>query len=624
MNAQSIRKEFLEYFASKGHAVVPSSSLIPDNDASVLLTTAGMQQFKPYFLGQRDPKEDFGANRLCSVQKCYRTSDIEPVGDASHHTFFEMLGNFAMHDYFKPEAIAFAWEFLTKKMHLHKDRLWATYYAGDELVGEDSEAAKLWEEYLPKERIQGFGRDANWWGPPGNTGSCGPCAELHYDMTEKACALGEQCKPNCACGRFVELWNLVFTEYEKNEKGEFTPLPTKNIDTGMGLERLATVVQKKQSNYETDLFAPIFEFLEKDEHFGQLEFASENLKRMRIVADHIRGAVFLLADGVRFSNKDRGYVLRRVVRRAIDQYASLELTFAGIVETIVSMYEMPYPYLREHQSEIVSLLEKELEGYRRVLKADVTVVYKKVQKQLGSQELEEMTERTPSERDISAEEAFRLFTSYGFSPDRLKKEGYRFDEAAFQEFLKQHQDVSRSQSGKVTGFHGGLADTKPNTVRGHTATHLLQAALREVLGNHVAQKGSNITTERVRFDFLHPDKMTPEQIQQVEQIVNEKIKADLPVYKKWYTVAEAKEIGALGLFEERYGDKVSVYLMGSEDPAKVFSKEFCGGPHVAHTGLIGSFKISKEESSSAGVRRIKALVGESLDPSLAGKEIETL
>jgi alanyl-tRNA synthetase len=582
-----------------------------------------MQQFKPYFLGTKDPVKDFGAKRLTSSQKSFRTSDIEPVGDESHNTFFEMLGNFAVNDYFKAEAIAFAWEFLTKKLHLDSKSLWATIYAGDDLVGRDSEAETLWAQLLPKERIAAFGRDSNWWGPPGETGSCGPCTEVHVDRTGKACELGKKCLPNCGCGRFLELWNLVFTEFEKTKAGEFVQLPTKNIDTGMGLERLALVVQGKSAIFETDLFAPLIEALEKHPAFGRLEADAENLKRTRIVADHLRAAVFLIADGVEFSNKTQGYVLRRIVRRAIDQFQSMEIDFSPLVAAIAETYADPYPELKTSTPAITAAMARELEIYHRILKADVTSVYTKLHKRLGGQGATPAEEESavPSGRPLTPEEAYHLYTTYGFSPDRLKREGYVFDAAAFDEQLKKHQDLSRSTQG---AFHGGLADHEPNTVRGHTATHLLQQALRDVLGPGIAQKGSNITTERVRFDFVHPEKMTPEQVAEVERIVNEKIAADLTVYKKLITLEEANAMGAIGLFEEKYGDKVSVYLIGSDDPAKAYSKEFCGGPHVTHTGLIGGMKITKEESSSAGIRRMKALVGEALDPALKGTTVEAL
>lgn len=622
MDANHLRQKFLEYFNKHKHVTVPASSLLPDNDPSVLLTTAGMQQFKPYFLGQKDPVKDFGAKRLTSVQKCFRTSDIEPVGDESHNTFFEMLGNFSIADYFKAEAIDFAWEFLTKKAHVDQKRLWVTIYAGDQLVAKDTEAESLWQKHVPPERITAFGRESNWWGPPGETGSCGPSSELHYDRTEQACIKGQACLPNCECGRFVELWNLVFTEYEKTKKGEFVLLPTKNIDTGLGLERLAMVAQHKANIFETDLFTPLFKTLEQHPAFGKLDNDSENTRRLRIVADHLRGAVFLLNDGVVFSNKAQGYVLRRIVRRAIDQFQSMEIDFTPIVGTIVSEYSGVYPELLKNSQAIVAHLDHELDLYHRILKSDVTNVYKKLHKNLGSEaKVDDPNQAGPSSRSLTPEEAYHLYTTYGFSPDRLRREGYTFDEAAFQDQLKQHQVLSRAGQGT---FHSGLADTEPNTVRGHTATHLLQQALREVLGPHVEQKGSNITVERVRFDFSQSDKLTEEQVRAVERIVNEKISSDLPVIKKLVTLEEANLLGAIGLFEEKYGDKVSVYMIGSDDPALSYSKEFCAGPHVAHTGLIGGFKIVKEESSSAGIRRIKALVGEALDPSLKGKPVETL
>lgn len=598
----------------RGHAVVPSSSLIPDNDPSVLLTTAGMQQFKPYFLGQRDAKADFGSRRLVSVQKCFRTSDIEPVGDEYHNTFFEMLGNFAIGDYGKAEAIDWAWELLIDALHVSSDRLWATFFAGDsefkgdDAVPKDSAAQTHWLKHLPPERVLAFGRETNWWGPPGETGSCGPSSEIHYDRTGQPCSKGDKCLPNCDCGRFVELWNLVFTEFEKTRAGHFKPLPTKNIDTGLGLERLAMVVQKKPTIFDTDLFEPITGAVKDDPAFGQLPSASEDSRRVRIVADHLRAAAFLLADGVRFSNKTQGYTLRRIVRRAIDQFQEPTFKIGSIVDATLNVYRQPYPELKEKQSEIVSLIQQEADAYSRLIKADIHSVFVKMKKQRGeTHALEAEPAGTPSARPISADEAFHLYTTYGFSPERLKRDGYTFDEAEFQTKLKEHQAISKS--GQVQ-FKGGLADDQPNTIRGHTATHLLQQALRDVLGSQVSQKGSSITAERVRFDFVQPDKLTSEQIKQVEAIVNQKIQADLPVFNKVVSLDEARAMGATGLFEEKYGDNVSVYLIGSADPAQAYSKEFCGGPHVSSTGQIGQFKITKEEASSAGVRRIRAEVGE--------------
>lgn len=622
MDSNHLRKTFLEYFKKNGHVVVTSSSLIPDNDPSVLLTTAGMQQFKPYFLGTNDPVNDFGSPRLASVQKCFRTSDIEPVGDESHNTFFEMLGNFSINDYFKDEAIVFAWEFLTKRLHITEDRLWITIYAGDELVDRDREAEAVWRRFVPDARISAFGRESNWWGPAGKTGSCGPSSEIHYDRTAAPCERGAACLPNCPCNRFVELWNLVFTEFEKKRDGAFVPLAGKHIDTGMGLERLAMVVQATPTIFETDLLKPLVETLASRPEFGTLETPTENDRRLRIVADHLRAAIFLIADGVEFSNKTQGYVLRRITRRAIDQFQSLEIDFRSFVETVADMYHDAYPGLGQNQNHIIKKLNHELASYHKVLKADIASVYTKLRKRLDQPgEADEAMPPGPSARRLTADEAYQLYTTYGFSPERLKREGYTFDEAAFAEQLQKHQQASRAGLGT---FHGGLADHEPNTIRGHTATHLLQQALRDVLGSQVMQKGSNITAERVRFDFTNSDKLTADQISQVERIVNEKIAADLPVVKKLMSLDEANALGAIGLFEEKYGEKVSVYLIGSDDPAAAYSKEFCGGPHVTYTGSIGSFKIMKEEASSAGVRRLKALVGESLDPKLKDQPLESL
>lgn len=615
MHLRDIRTKFLRYFESHKHVVILSSSLIPQNDPTVLLTTAGMQQFKPYFLGERDVEADLKSRRLASVQKCFRTSDIDEVGDTTHLTFFEMLGNFSVGDYFKKEVIDFAWEFVTKQVHLNPERLWATYYHADSHpkknaphVPSDTESAKLWQAHLPKERIAGFNHESNFWGPPGKTGPCGPSSELHYDRTGEPCDKGAKCLPNtCDCGRFVEIWNLVMTEYEKTEKGEYVPLPMKNIDTGMGLERLAMVVQGVDSVFQTEAFQPIIEVLKKDPHFGLTGNDLEDNRRLRIASDHFKASVFLRGDEVRFSNKEQGYILRRVFRRACDQYLNHGFDLAVVVDAIIKEYGDSYPEIKEKRAAILDDFQKEYGNYEKVRLVSID----KLLKQLPKEDVLAQHEGQAgmSHIQITGKAAVQLFTTYGSTFDQLKQKGFVFDDAEVEAELDKHRDASRAGVTAKFGGHGlnsaSLSDDERTVMtRLHTATHLLQQALRDVLGNEVHQDGSDINAERLRFDFTYPTKLTPEQILQVETIVNSKIAEDLPVTKAEMTFEEAKAAGALAFFKEKYPERVTVYSVGN------YSKELCGGPHVTHTGELKSFKIISEKSASAGIRRIKAVVGE--------------
>lgn len=607
MHAADIREKFLHYFAKKKHARVPSSSLIPNNDPTVLLTTAGMQQFLPYFLGEADPQKDFKALAATSVQKCFRTSDIDSVGDTTHLTFFEMLGNFSFGDYFKEGAIDHAFTFLTKELKLSGDKIWATVFSGDDEAGgvaRDDEAIGFWRKYLPRERIAAFGRDANWWGPPGASGPCGPCSEAHYDLTGVACDKGADCKPNCDCGRFVEIWNLVFMQYHQDTKKNLKPLEKGQIDTGMGLERVTTILQNKPSIFETDLFEPLMAKLRADEAY---RFEDVD-RRIRIVADHLRGSIFLLADGVLFSNKEQGYILRRIFRRALDQFNELPQTLAPYVELLVKQYHEVYPELQQRQQSIIESMDGEIASYRKIVELKVEKVYKKVAKEKPAGEATD-TLAGPSGRTITADEAFQLFSTYGLSLNRLKEEGYVFDEKEFTVKVEEHRAKSREGAVKKFGGHG-ISDesqwdpeelAKMKTY--HTATHLVHEALHQVLGEHVRQEGSDINPERLRFDFRHPDKLTDEQKKRVEDMVNEQIRASLPVTHEQMTFDEAVAIGARAFFKEKYPEKVTVYSIGD------FSKEICGGPHVSNTSDIkGTFKIQSEKSVAAGIRRIKAVV----------------
>lgn len=561
-----------------------------------------MQQFKPYFLGEKDPQEIFGAKRATTIQKSFRTSDIDEVGDVSHLTLFEMLGNFSFGDYFKAEAIQLAWEFLTKKMHLPEDRIWVTIFGGEGEVPRDAEAETLWLKYLPQERIIACGRKDNFWGPPGKSGSCGPSSEIHIQLVDNPKGL-----PN-ETNEFLEIWNLVFTEYNQDEAGKLTPLPQKNIDTGMGLERLAMVVQKKVHIFETDLYIPIMDQVMKLPGFGDVGQAEMNDRRARIVADHLRAATFLLADGVRFSNKDQGYILRRIVRRAADQFLVLDFSFDQIVETIVFHYHKQYPELLKNHEVIKEFLNQELEAYRKVLNLNISVLLKKIRKGNGDQ-VEELA--GPSHMLVTPDEAFTLYSTHGISLDRLERLGFAFERNAVEERITAHQELSRVGATKKFGGHGlghgpDTSTMSPQEIekvtRLHTATHLLQAALRTVLGTTVKQSGSDINPERLRFDFTFDRKLTDEEKQKVEDLVNEKVKADLPVSWKMMPYQQAIDEGALAFFKEKYDDEVKVYTMGD------FSKELCGGPHVDHTNEVGGFKITAEQSVGSGLRRIKAIV----------------
>ncbi|MBI3115186.1 MAG: alanine--tRNA ligase [Candidatus Kerfeldbacteria bacterium] len=600
MTSRELRAAFLEFYRHRGHTVIPSSSLVPDNDPSVLLTSAGMQQLKPYFLGERDPVKDFGGRKLASVQRCFRTSDIDEVGDQTHNTFFEMVGNFSIADYFREEAIASAWTFLTAELRLSTDRLWATIFAGDELTPRDTEAERLWQAYLPADRISAFGRAENFWGPPGRAGSCGPSSEIHVDLTAQACQRGSGCVPNCACGRFVELWNLVFTEFEKRADGSFVPLATKNIDTGMGLERLALVQQKAETIFETDLFVPIIESVVAIDAMSALK-PDDRTRRQRIVADHLRAAVWLLADGVTFSNKDQGYILRRIVRRALDQLTVPKPDLLPILTSVASVYTSIDPSLKERLPSFHSALKTEQTAYDRVQRQELGTLIAKLRGQTGE----------AVDRNLTPEEAFTLYATHGTAVTRLEREGYHFDRVAFDQLLAHHQAKSRGSQEKKFGGHGlahgvateGMSNTDVQKItRLHTATHLLHAALRAVLGSAVQQNGSDINPERLRFDFSFPRKLTDAERHRVEELVNEKIRADLPV--SWVVMPYEQAIaeGALAFFKEKYEPEVKVYTMGD------FSKELCGGPHVEHTAQVGRFRLLSEKSIAAGMRRIKAVV----------------
>lgn len=591
-HSADLRAMFLKFFQDHGHAVISSASVIPENDPTVLFTTAGMHPLVPYLMGQKHP----AGTRLTDVQKCVRTGDIEDVGDFSHLTFFEMLGNWSLGDYFKKEMIPWSWEFLTseKYLGLPKDRLAFTVFAGDQDCPRDEESANLWRScgvaddhifYLPKEN--------NWWGPAGVTGPCGPDTEMFIITDKEPC--GPDCSPACSCGRYLEIWNDVFMQYNKKEDGTFEPLAQKNVDTGMGLERTICVLNGKKSVYETDLFENILGKIAElsGKAYGEDEATT---KAFRIIADHMRTSTFIMGDdrGVSPANVDQGYVLRRLIRRAVRYGMEIGMPegFTGeIAKVIIEQYKDVYPELKRNEAFVLDQLALEETRFAKTLKQ-------------GNREFEKLAQRVKDSR-IDGESAFHLYDTYGFPVEMTcelaKDAGLTVDMEGFKECFKKHQ--ATSQAGAEQRFKGGLADHSAQSARLHTATHLLHAALRKVLGDEVAQKGSNITAERLRFDFSFGRKMTKEEIAEVERLVNEAIDAHAPIVCEEMTVPEAKAQGAIGLFTSKYGENVKVYTMGP------YSKEICGGPHATNTGDLKSFKIQKEESSSAGVRRIKAVIG---------------
>ena len=590
LTTSELRRLFLQFFGEKGHAVIPSSSLIPENDPTALFTMAGMHPLVPYLLGAKHP----AGSRLCDVQKCVRTGDIDEVGDASHCTFFEMLGNWSLGDYFKHDAIAWSWEFLTdeKWLGIPKDKLYFTCFAGEEGLPRDTEAHDRWVEMgVDPSHIFYLGREHNWWGPAGQTGPCGPDTEMFIDTGKEPC--GEDCFPGCHCGKYLEIWNDVFMQYNKTADGRYEPLAQKNVDTGMGLERTVATLQGVESVYDTDAFSLI---LAKIAELSGKNYRDEPAvtKAFRIIADHMRTAAFMLGDqrGVVPSNVDQGYILRRIIRRALRYAMQLgmpEMSLSKVAEAVVATYGDIYPELNEHRELIVSELDKEEQKFQKTLRQ-------------GTKEFERIKNSFPDGR-IDGVTAFHLFDTFGFPIDFTRElaseNGLTVDIEGYEKAFAEHQ--AKSRAGAEQKFKGGLADHSETTTKLHSATHLLQAALRSVLHDDtISQKGSNITPERLRFDFSFGRKVTPEELAEVEKFVNDAIKADVPITCEEMPYEEAKARGAIGLFT--YGDVVKVYTMGD------YSCEMCGGPHATHTGELGTFKIKKEEASSAGVRRIKAVL----------------
>lgn len=583
MKAIEIRNKYLKFFENHGHKIIPSSSLIPENDPSVLFTTAGMQPLIPYLLGEKHPE----GTRITDYQKCVRTVDIEEVGDNRHLTFFEMLGNWSLGDYFKEEAIQMSYDFLTQELHIPVEKLSVTCFAGDEDAPRDTVSSECWKKAgIPDSRIYFFGKDNNWW-IAGNEGPCGPDTEMFLDTGKPACS--DHCDPSCDCGKYVEIWNNVFMEFFKNADGTYTKLKQHNVDTGLGLERMAMLLQGKKTPYEIELFTPVMDKLKELETI-------DDIQSRRIVAEHLRSSMMIIADGGRPSNIDRGYILRRLIRRMTRHLRKLGIDLneiSNLADIYVDTLKEMYPELEEKRETIKNVLIEEKNKFIKTLEN-------------GEKEFTKAVERAKKEgkNKIDGQTVFNLYETYGFPQEitiELAKEyGVELELDEFDKLYKLHQEKSRL--GAEQKFKGGLAEQNEQTTAYHTATHLLHKALRIVLGDHVRQNGSNITTERLRFDFTHPQKVTPEELKKVEEIVNEQIKRDLKVTCEEMTLDEARASGAIGLFENKYGDRVKVYTIGD------FSKEICGGPHVERTGILGKFVIKKEEASSSGVRRIKAIL----------------
>ena len=593
--SESLRRLYLDFFKSKGHAEIGSASLIPENDPTVLFTTAGMHPLVPYLLGEKHP----AGTRLTDVQKCVRTGDIDEVGDSSHCTFFEMLGNWSLGDYFKQEMIPWSFEFLTSKDYLGipVEDIAVTCFAGDDDCPKDEESAKLWEKCgIKKEHIFFLPKSGNWWGPAGTTGPCGPDTEMHIIRNHaEADKLGAYDFDNAPKGTFLEIWNDVFMQYNKNEQGKYEPLKQRNVDTGMGLERTLCILNGKDSVYETDIFEEAIKKIEEITGHTYSENA-EVTKAFRVILDHVRTATFMLGDtkGIVPSNTDQGYILRRIIRRAVRYGRNINLpqgALNDISQTIVKKYAEVYPELVANSAKIEEELNKEENKFLKTLTQ-------------GIKEFEKVAASLPAGGIVDGVTAFHLYDTYGFpveiTVEMAAEKGLKVDVKGYEAAFAEHQEKSRA--GSEQKFACGLADHKEETTYLHTATHLLQAALKKVCSDDICQKGSNITEERLRFDFNFARKLTPEEIKAVEDMVNAQIKADVPVVMKEMSLEEAKEQGFTGLFESKYGQVVKTYSIGE------FSKEICGGPHAEHTALLGEFKIVKQENVSAGVKRIKAVL----------------
>ena len=581
MKAIEIRNKYLNFFKNHGHTVIPSAPLIPENDPSVLFTTAGMQPLVPYLLGQPHPE----GKRLTDFQKCVRTNDIDEVGDNRHLTYFEMLGNWSLGDYFKEESIAMSFEFLTKELGIPVEKLSVTVFAGDEDCPRDEVAANAWKKAgILDGHIYYYGKDDNWW-IAGEEGPCGPDTEMFYDTGKPAC--GPDCQPSCDCGKYVEIWNNVFMEYFKDEKGIYTKLKQKNVDTGLGLERMTMLLQGKETPFDTELFKPVMDKLQELQKV-------DNIESRRIISEHLRSSMMIIADGGRPSNLDRGYVLRRLIRRMIRHMNKLQIDLnelTTLIDVYVENLNEMYPELAKNEKTIKTVIMDEKDKFVKTLNK-------------GEKEFEKVINKMQDKKIIPGDVVFKLYDTYGFPPEVTKElaseNGYEIDIEQFNELFKKHQEKSRA--GSEQKFKGGLAEQNEVTTAYHTATHLLNAAIKKVLGTDAHQRGSNITVDRMRFDFNCDHKLTDEEKKKIEDLVNEWIQEGLPVTKQEMKKEDAIKSGAECMFVEKYPDIVTVYTIGN------VSKELCGGPHVENTSELGTFKIKKEESSSSGVRRIKAVL----------------
>lgn len=588
MTANELRTMYVNFFKERGHKEIASASLLPENDPTVLFTTAGMHPLVPYLLGEKHPS----GKRLTDVQKCVRTEDIDEVGDDTHCTFFEMLGNWSLGDYFKQESISMSFEFLAKHLNIPVERLAVTVFEGDEVVSADEEAVEIWKSHgLKDEQIFRYGREDNWWGPAGQTGPCGPDTEIFYDMGKPKC--GFNCGPSCHCGKYVEIWNNVFMQFNKEADGSFTELTQKNVDTGMGLERVLTIFNGKTNVYDTELFIPV---MEKLKEILSVEGKVLTERDRRIICEHTRTITFILGDPMKISpsNTEQGYILRRLIRRIIRLFKKADINrnyLCELSDVIIQQYKVTYPELGDNREFILEQLQKEYALFSKTLDD-------------GLKKANRYLENIPKSGILSGELAFKLYDTYGFpiefTSELAQERGYQVDMDGFHKKFEEHQHKSRQ--GAAGKFAGGLADNNEQTARLHTATHLLNGALRRVLGEEVAQRGSNITSERLRFDFSFGRKLTKEELAQVEAIVNEAIQKNIDVILEEMPPEKAYQEGAVGVFSGKYGEIVKVYTVPG------YSKEICGGPHAKKTGELVSFRIVKEEASSAGVRRIKGVI----------------
>lgn len=583
MKAIEIRNKYLNFFKRHGHNVIPSAPLIPENDPSVLFTTAGMQPLVPYLLGEKHPE----GTRLTDFQKCVRTNDINEVGDNRHLTYFEMLGNWSLGDYFKEESVEMSYEFLTKELGIPAEKISVTCFAGDEDCPKDTVTAECWKKAgLPEERIYFFGKDDNWW-IAGEEGPCGPDTEMFYDTGKEKCSEG--CNPSCGCGKYVEIWNNVFMEYLKTSDGKYQKLKQQNVDTGLGLERMAMLLQGKKTPFEIEIFKPVMDKLEELEKV-------DDIASRRIVAEHLRSSMMIILDGGIPSNVDRGYILRRLIRRMTRRLRKLQIDtnqISTLIDISIDAQKELYPELETNKERIKTVIIEEINKFEKTLER-------------GEREFNKIVNKLKAENKdtISGQDLFTLYETYGFPPevtqDLAEEQGIKIDNTEFDRLFKEHQEKSRI--GSEQKFKGGLSGNGEMETKYHTATHLLNAALKQVIGKDVHQKGSNITPERMRFDFSCDHKLTDEEKKQVEDLVNKWINEDLPVKIEEMSKEDAIKSGAECMFIEKYPDIVTVYSIGD------VSKELCGGPHVKNTKVLGTFKIKKEEACSAGVRRIKAIL----------------